>query len=467
MSAYTMTIGGESIAARGTFDVIDPATGKPFAAAPDGSDQDAARAIERAHGAFASWRRDLDLRRRALAAAAEAIKENADRIARVLTQEQGKPLKFALAEVKSAAGTFRYYAGLQIPVEVTHSDETSRIEVHRRPYGVVAAITPWNFPVLIASTKIAAALIAGNTVVLKPSPFTPLSSLELGRVLRAVLPPGVLNVVSGGDAVGRAMTEHPLVRKISFTGSVATGKKVAAAAAPDLKRVTLELGGNDPAIVLDDADPKKVAMGLFWGAFMNSGQVCTAIKRLYVHEKVYDDVVAALSNVVRAMKVGPGLESGSDLGPINNAPQLARVRELYDDAREHGARVIAGEGPLDREGFFFGPTLLDEVGEDVRVVVEEQFGPVLPILRYREIDDVLERANASHFGLSASVWTSDAERGTAIASELDCGTAWVNQHMALSNLAPFGGSKWSGIGYENGPWGLSAFCQYQVRNVKS
>ena len=466
MTAYTMTIGGESIAADHTFDVIDPATGASFAGAPDGGAAELDRAVNSAHAAYASWRRDLGARRRALAAAVEALRGRAEELARVLTQEQGKPYKFAQREVHGAIGIFAYYAKLEIPVEVTHEDETTRIEVHRRPFGVVAAITPWNFPVLTAATKSAAALLAGNTVVLKPSPFTPLSSLLLGSIVRSVLPPGVFNVVSGGDQTGRLLSEHPLVRKISFTGSVATGKKVAASAVPDLKRVTLELGGNDPAIVLDDADAKQIARDLFWGAFMNSGQVCTAIKRLYVHESVYEDVVSAVAEVARAVKLGPGMESGVDLGPINNAPQFERVRELYDDAIACGARSRTGAGPRPGPGYFFEPTLLTDLDEGTRVVAEEQFGPVLPILRFSKVEDALERANASHFGLSGSVWTRDLDRGRALASELECGTAWVNQHMALTPAAPFGGSKWSGIGYENGRWGLDAFCELQALNVK-
>jgi acyl-CoA reductase-like NAD-dependent aldehyde dehydrogenase len=466
MSTYTMTIGGESVGSTNTFQVIDPATGAPFASAPDATLDDVHRAMDSAHSAFTMWKRDETARRRALASAAEAIKSNSEALARVLTQEQGKPLKFALREVIGASYAFAYYARLPIPRQVTLDDETGHIEVQRRPYGVVAAITPWNFPVLIASTKLAAALLAGNTVVLKPSPYTPLSSLALGALLRPLFPPGVLSVLSGGDELGRWVSEHPAVRKISFTGSVATGKKVSASAASDLKRVTLELGGNDPAIVLADVDPKKVARALFRGAFTNSGQVCTAIKRLYVHESIFEQVVEALGDVVSAAKVGSGFEPGVELGPINNAPQHRRVTELFAEAQTRGGRLRRGNGPRAGAGYFFEPTLVTDVGEDAPIVAEEQFGPLLPILPFAKLDDAIARANDSHFGLSGSIWTSDLERGAQIASELECGTAWVNQHMAFSPAAPFGGSKWSGIGYENGPWGLDAFCQLQAVNVK-
>ena len=279
------------------------------------------------------------------------------------------------------------------------------------------------------------------------------------------LPAGVLSVVSGGDDLGRQLSEHAAVRKISFTGSVATGKKVAASAASDLKRVTLELGGNDPAIVLDDVDPKKVAQELFWASFLNSGQVCTAIKRLYVHEAVYPALVEAISAVARAVKVGPGLEPGVDLGPVNNAPQYRRVAELLDDAVARGGKVRAG-GRREGDGYFFEPTVVTDLDESARLVAEEQFGPALPILPFSRVEDALERANASHFGLSGSVWSGDVARGTELASALECGTAWVNQHLALSPAAPFGGMKWSGIGYENGRWGLDSYCQLQVVNAK-
>ena len=467
MSAYAMTIGGESIPTAETFDVIDPASGRAFAKAPVATSEHVHAAMERAHAAFGSWRRDIETRRAAMLSAADAVQAGAEQLIRLLSQEQGKPLSAAKREVLGVIGTLRHYAKLQIPVEVTFRDGASRIEVHRRPYGVVAAITPWNFPLLIASVKIATALITGNTLVLKPSPYTPLSSLVLGALVASALPPGVFNVLSGGDELGKLVCEHPLVRKISFTGSVATGKKVAAGAASDLKRVTLELGGNDPAIVLDDVDPVAAARQLFWGAFTNSGQVCTAIKRIYVHESIYEPLVSAISAVARDTKVGPGLEPGSELGPVNNAAQYRRVAELLDDAEARGARFPAGRGLREGDGYFFDPVIVTDVDDDARIVAEEQFGPALPILAFRDVDDALARANAGHFGLGASIWTHDHERGAALASEIDCGTAWVNQHLALSPLAPFGGSRWSGIGYENGRWGVDAFTQLQAVNVRA
>ncbi|MHB1913111.1 MAG: aldehyde dehydrogenase family protein, partial [Acidimicrobiales bacterium] len=380
----------------------------------------------------------------------------------ILMAEQGKPLNEAATEAFAAGIWFKYYADLELPRQVIQDDDAAFAEVMRRPLGVVAAITPWNFPLVLASWKIAPALLAGNTMVLKPSPYTPLATLKMGEILAGILPPGVLNVVSGGDELGKWMTSHPVPRKISFTGSVATGKHVAAAAAPDLKRVTLELGGNDPAIVLDDVDPAAIADKLFWGAFQNNGQVCSAVKRVYVPERLYDDVVEALADRARRVKVGEGSTEGVQLGPINNKPQFDRVSELVADAIKGGAKAVTGGKAIEGNGYFFEPTILADVSDGTRIVDEEQFGPALPIISYRNLDDAVERANSTHFGLSGSVWSADPERGAEVAARLECGTAWVNSHLQLAPHQPFGGAKWSGIGVENGPWGFYAFTELQV-----
>jgi acyl-CoA reductase-like NAD-dependent aldehyde dehydrogenase len=461
----TLTIDGRAVAAQATLEVVDPSTGKPFARCPDTSRQQLDEAMAAAQRAFPGWASDEAARRQALVACADALQARADEIARILSQEQGKPLARAVEEVHGASLWFRVTAGLPLAPEVLQDDDERRIELHRKPLGVVGAITPWNFPVILAMWKVAPALLAGNTLVLKPSPYTPLSSLAVGEVLRELLPPGVLNVVSGGDDLGRQVCEHPAVRKISFTGSVATGKKIAAAAADDLKRVTLELGGNDPAVVLGDVDPKRVAEKLFWGAFRNSGQICVAIKRLYVQESIYPALRDELAALARGVRVGRGLDEGVELGPINNAPQFERVKELVDDAVAAGGRCVAGGKPMSGGGYFFEPTLVTDVSEGVRLVDEEQFGPALPIIPFRDVDDALERANATHFGLGGSVWTSDTRRGAELARRLECGTGWVNQHANIVPHAPFGGSKWSGIGYENGPWGLAAFTELQVVDI--
>lgn len=465
MSEFSMTIDGKAVTGESTFGVVNPATGEVFAQAPDCSKAQLDTVMDAARQAQRSWRKDEAKRRQTLLDCAEAVKAHAGELAQVLTREQGKPLPKAMEEVIGAAVWFQVTAGLQIPVDVVSAGPDVRVEVRRKPYGVVGAITPWNFPLLLAVWKIAPALLAGNAIVVKPSPFTPLSTLELGRILRGIVPAGVLNTISGGDQLGGWVSEHPAVRKISFTGSVATGKKVSIAAAPDLKRVTLELGGNDAAIVLDDVDPKQVAPRLFWGAFENCGQVCSAIKRLYVAEAIYEPLVEEMAKIASGVKVGNGLDQGVQVGPINNRPQFQRVRELVEDARKHGAKFVTGGAPLGDRGYFFQPTIVTGIADGVRLVDEEQFGPALPIVPYRRVEDAIERANATHFGLSGSVWSRDVERATEIVSQLECGTGWVNQHLAIRPDAPFGGCKWSGIGYENGPWGLAAFTELQTINV--
>jgi acyl-CoA reductase-like NAD-dependent aldehyde dehydrogenase len=462
LTDYAMTIGGDRVDAPARFGVVNPATGKVFAEAPECTREQLDAAMAAARSAASSWSADEDARRSALRAAAQALLDARDRMAPVLSAEQGKPLKAAAYEITEAARWLSYSADLPLARTVLQDDETGYAELVHRPLGVVAAITPWNFPILLAGWKLGPALLAGNTVVLKPSPFTPLSTLLIGDALAPVLPPGVLNVVSGGDELGAWMTGHPAVRKISFTGSVPTGKAVAAAAAPDLKRFTLELGGNDAAIVLDDADPAAVERGLFWGAFINNGQICAGIKRIYVPEKLHDDLVDALAQRASKVRVGPGTEQGVQLGPIQNRPQFDRVSDLVGDALAHGARAATGGKPMDRDGYFFEPTILTGVAEGTRIVDEEQFGPAVPVIAYRDLDDAVARANNTNYGLSGSVWSPDTDRAAAVAARLDCGTAFVNDHLTLQPYLPFGGAKWSGMGVENGPWGLHEFTALQV-----
>ena len=462
MPEYTMTIGGEPAVAAATFGVVNPATGSELARAPECTSVQLDAAFESAAKAQREWRADEAARRDTLRRMAEVLMGANDLLGPILTAEQGKPIGDAAIEVFGSAIWLQYFAELEAPPTVIRDDDQAYVEVVRRPVGVVAGITPWNYPLVLAFWKIAPALLAGNTIVVKPSPFTPLTTLRLGELLRDVVPPGVLNIVSGSDQLGAWMTTHPVPRKISFTGSIEPGKKVALAAAADLKRVTLELGGNDPAIVLDDAEPAVVARGIFAGAFQNNGQVCSAVKRVYVPERLYGEVVAALVEEARAAKVGEGTEPGVTLGPINNKPQLDRVAELVADALSHGAKAATGGAPLDGPGYFFQPTILTDLMDGTRIVDEEQFGPALPVVAYRDLDDAVERANATHFGLSGSVWGADADRATEVAGRLECGTAWVNTHLALAPQQPFGGFKWSGIGVENGPWGLAEFSEVQA-----
>ena len=465
MSDFTLTIDGKAVAATETFGVINPSTGQVFEQAPECTQAQLDQAMESSANAFRAWSQDIERRRQALRDCANVLRERAPQLGEILCREQGKPLEKAVGEFFGAAVWFDFTANLDLPVEVVQDDEDARVEVHRRPLGVVAAITPWNFPIILGVWKIAPSLLAGNTVVIKPSPFTPLSTLALGEALRGALPPGVLNVVSGGDDLGKWMTSHPIPRKISFTGSTETGKHVAASAAPDLKRLTLELGGNDAAIVLPDVDPTAVADKLFWGAFENTGQVCSAIKRVFVHEDQYAATIDSLAERAKGVVMGDGFDAKSELGPLNNLPQFERVKELVADAIDGGAQVAAGGAARSGDGYYFEPTILGDVGEGVRIVDEEQFGPALPVLRYRDVDDAVERANATMFGLSGSVWSNDLDRASDLASKLECGTAWVNQHLQIVPHAPFGGAKWSGIGVENGHWGLYGFTETRTVNI--
>jgi len=466
MTDFRLLINGKLVEGAGILDVINPATGRRLAAAPRADRAQMDQAVAAAKAAFPGWS-STPLRDRAglLIKLAEALEAEQGEFARLLTEEQGKPLPDSLGEIAYSIATLRYFATLDLPLEVLKEDSSRKVVRQRRPLGVVAAITPWNFPLMLAVWKIAPALLAGNTVVIKPSPYTPLTTLKLGEILRSVVPPGVVNVVSGGNELGGWMTGHPVPRKISFTGSVATGKKVAIAAAPDLKRVTLELGGNDAAIVLGDVDVKSTAQKIFWGAFENSGQICSAIKRVYVPENLYQNVVNELVEIAKTVKVGNGLEAGTQLGPLNNKMQYDKVREMVDDARKHGAKVATGGQQLSAKGYFIAPTIVSEISDGTRLVDEEQFGPALPVISYRNVEDAVERANATPYGLSGSVWSANPEKAAEVARQLDCGTAWVNQHLAIAPNLPFGGAKWSGIGVENGPWGLLGFTEIQVVNV--
>jgi acyl-CoA reductase-like NAD-dependent aldehyde dehydrogenase len=459
-------IDGRLVPGRESFEVVNPATGAPFAACPAATHEDVAAAASAAAVAFESgWAADEPGRRAVLGRMADAVEAEAEALGRLVCSEQGKPLSMAIVEAQTAAGILRLYAADAIPFEVLRETAAGRVTLERRPLGPTAAITPWNYPLATLAMKVAPALLVGNTVVAKPSPFTPLSSLAFARAVHEIVPPGVLNVLGGGDEVGAWLTEHPAIRKIAFTGSVETGKAIARAAAGDLKRITLELGGNDPAVVLADVDPAAVGQALFWSAFYNSGQICMAVKRVYAHTDVYEPLCDALVQAATAARVGDPLAADTEMGPVSTAPQLARVVELVDDARTRGARILTGGRRLDGPGFFYPPTIVADVPPDARLVLEEQFGPVLPVVRVDDVDTAVARANDGPFGLSGSVWTADVERGEAIARRLVCGTTWVNAHMDLGHDAPFGGRKWSGVGHENGPWGIDGYCDWQVVNV--
>ena len=456
---YKMLIDGKLVAADQEMDVINPATDQPFAVCPRASQQDLETAVAAAQRAFKTWKKtSMDERRGLLRQAAGLIAENADALASLFTKEQGRPTELAKQEILGASFWLASTADLDLPVDVTEDTEERRIEVHHVPLGVVCGIVPWNFPVLLASWKIAPALLAGNTIVLKPSPFTPLCALKMGELFQGLFPPGVFNVICGGDELGPWMTSHKGFAKISFTGSTATGKRVMESASKDLKRVTLELGGNDAAIVLPDVDVDKVAEQLFAGAFGNSAQICVATKRLYVHEDVYDAVRDRMHAIAKAATVGDGSLQGNMFGPIQNKLQYERVLNLMEDAKKDGLKLLYGSD-VPEQGYFIPLTIVDNPPEDSRVVQEEAFGPILPMMKFSDIQDVIARANDTEYGLAGAVWSADIDKAIEIANEMETGTVWINQNLQSTPLTPLAGHKQSGIGAENGIYGLREFTQ--------
>lgn len=450
-----------------TREVHDPATGEFIGLAPVESVETLEAAIDTATAAQVKWAALSDEERIAyLHRAADAIEAAAEPLAELLSREQGKPLNGPNArfEVGGCQAWTRSAADTPLPVEVIIDDESGYAEMHYRPLGVVGAISPWNWPLMISIWQIAPSLRMGNTVVLKPAETTTLSVLALVKLMNQVLPEGVLNVVPGsGATVGDALTRSPKIQKIMFTGSTPTGKRIIEASAANVTRLTLELGGNDAGIVLPDVDPAAIAEDLFWGAFINSGQTCAALKRLYVHDSVYDAVVEELAKVAAAMPMGVGLDENNVLGPVQNKAQFDIVDRLVESAKASGARVVLGGNP-DREapGYFYPTTLIADIDPQQELVLEEQFGPALPIIRYSDLDEVIELANALEVGLGASVWSSDRDAARKLASRIQAGTVWINSHGGLHPMVPFGGAKQSGYGREFGVLGLKSVAEPQV-----
>ena len=457
-----MTIAGELTAGEAALDVLNPADNQRCGRAPVCSAAQLDDAMNAAATALPGWAEDEGSRRRSMLRAADVVEAASSELALMTTLEQGKPLPDARNELDRVTAWIRYFATLDVPEGRVIDDGSAGVQIQRRPLGVVAAITPWNSPLMLAAWKLGPALRAGNTVVLKPSPHTPLGTLRLGELLRPVFPGGVVSVITGGDDLGALMTTHPVPAKVSFTGSVTAGKRVAEASAADLKRLTLELGGNDPAIILENADLAELAGRLFWSAFRNCGQVCSAVKRVYVPRARHAELTGLLAGIARSVRVGPGTDDGTQLGPVSTKDQLARVKSLIDEARADGAQVAAGGGQLERPGNFLEPTILAQATDAMRVVAEEQFGPVLPLVPYDDLQDAVISSNATNYGLSGSVWGRDPQEAARVASRLECGRVGVNAHPRISPDLPFGGWKWSGIGVENGLEGLHSYSQVQV-----
>lgn len=453
-------------AGEGGREILDPATGELVGRAPEHTVADLDAAVAAARAAQPAWAAlGHERRSELLDRAADAVEANAEALAELLSREQGKPLNGPNArfEVGACAAWLRATAAFPLEPEVLVDEEGSRAELHYRPLGVVGAIGPWNWPMMISVWQLAPALRMGNTVVLKPSEYTPLSVLALVHVLSQELPTDVLRVVSGGRDVGERLAAHPEVDKIMFTGSTATGKAIIRSSADTVKRLTLELGGNDAGIVLPDADPRAIAEDLFWGAFINTGQTCAALKRLYVHESIYEDVCQALTEVARQVPMGVGREEQNVLGPLQNKAQFDIVSRLVQAAKDAGARVLLGGDPdPDQPGYFYPTTLVADVDNDNPLVAEEQFGPALPIVRYSTVNEAVEMANALDVGLGASVWGTDREQALAVAARLQAGTVWVNKHGAVDPRVPFGGVKQSGYGLEFGVEGLKQLGAPQV-----
>lgn len=460
-----LLIDGALLEGDAMLDVIDPATGAPFVTVGRASEAQAEQAIAAARAAFPAWAAAAHGERQlCLVRLADAIAANAERLACALTREQGKPLAEARGEVAWAEDYVRHYASLELHGRTIRDDAEGLTIVRRLPLGVVVGIVAWNFPLLLACWKIAPAVLAGNTVVLKPAPTTPVTTLMLGALCREIFPAGVVNILVDDNDLGAFLSAHPDVAKVSFTGSTVTGRRIMASAAGTLKRLTLELGGNDPAIVLDDVDVPAVARQIFAMAFLNCGQVCLAIKRVYAHAAVYEALCSELARLAREVVVDDGLKQGATIGPLQNRAQFEKVQAFLARARLDGV-VIAGGEVLDRAGYFMTPAIVRDVRDGHQIVDEEQFGPILPVVRFEDVDEVIRNVNASPHGLGGSIWSADVERAIALAGRVETGTIWVNQHLAIGPHIPMAGFRQSGLGVEQSIEGLEEFTQLQVLNA--
>lgn len=460
-----MLIGGELLTGDHTLDVINPATGAVHATVPRASRRQLEQAVAAAKKAFTTWRHSSsEDRAQRLIALADAIAARTEEFARVLVAEQGKPLAQAIEEVGWTESYLREFTSLELADELIYEDDDYRCETHYKPLGVVAGIAPWNFPLFITCMKIGAAVWTGNTIIAKPAPTTPMTILMVGHLAKDIFPAGVINILVDSNDLGAALVDHPDIDKITFTGSNTTGKLVAAAAGSSMKRVTLELGGNDASVVLDDVDVDHVADEIFSAAFKNAGQVCIAIKRVYAHTAIYDSLVDALSKRVADAELGDGMTPGVQVGPLQNRMQYDKAKSFLESAHADGVVTVGGAARAGA-GNFIEPTVVRDVRPDALIVVEEQFAPILPILRFTDIDDAVAQINSTPYGLGGSVFSADVERAVAVADRLDTGTVWINHHLVLDPRVPLGGAKDSGIGVDYGLEGLKLYTQATVVRI--
>ena len=466
---YVMTINGEAVVTKNTQPVYNPATRAVFAEVPDASKELLDDTVRAARQALAPWRNTpVSQRQSAMEGFADLLEAHSEELMTLLTREQGKPRAGAEFEVLGSVAWIRAIATQSLPDELVEETDERRVITRFTPVGVVGAIVPWNFPILLSIWKIAPALMAGCTLVLKPSPYTPLCDLKMVELAQQAFPPGVLSAVSGGDDLGKWITSHPGINKVAFTGSTETGRHVMRSAADTIKRVTLELGGNDPAIVLPDVDAKAIAPELFWAAFQNNAQFCNVSKRLYIHEDIYDEVRDALVEFIEAnIKVGDGTLEDTDLGPIQNSMQYGKVKDYFADCHANGYKFALG-GKIDEnaKGWFVPVSLVDNPPENSRIVQEEPFGPILPLLKWSDEDDVIARANDTIYGLGATVWGKDLNAVERIGSQLEAGTVWLNEVHQYSPFQAFGGHKQSGLGCENSLHGLMEYTNWQTTTLK-
>ncbi|KAL4762598.1 aldehyde dehydrogenase family protein [Aspergillus foveolatus] len=438
----------------------NPSTGEPLYEVPWATEEDVDRAVEHARTAFKSWSRlPFQERSRLLVAYADAVEAERAPLANLLVLEQGKPLSLAQTELDMSVQWLRTFATMEVKDELLDDNEERSITQTFPPLGVCCGIVPWNWPVLLALGKVGPALITGNTMIIKPSPYTPYCDLKLGEIGMRVFPPGVLQVLSGGDELGPILTQHPGIDKITFTGSSATGKLVMQSCAKTLKRVTLELGGNDPAIICEDVDIDAIVPKITSLAFLNSGQICMLIKRVYIHESIYDAFRDAMVAFAKSIKTGDGFEPDAFVGPIQNSMQYEKVKDMYSEiGRRNWKQALEGRVFENSKGYYISPAIIDNPPEDSRIVLEEPFGPIVPLLKWSDEEDVIARANSLKDGLGASVWSKDLDRAERIGRQLSAGSVWLNSHFDVAPNVPFGGHKWSGLGSEWGMTGLKQYC---------